>query len=66
MAEMIDIETIQDPTLRQQILAAKAKLGGAPVVGMPGMKTSPVAEEGMQAFHDQPEASNVIPFPRGH
>lgn len=38
MAEMIDLETIQDPTLRQQIMAAKAKLGGgAPVAGAPGM-----------------------------
>jgi hypothetical protein len=25
-----------------------------------------VEEEGMKAFLDQPEASNVIPFPRGH
>lgn len=54
MADMIDVETIQDPTLRQQILAAKAKLsGGAPVAGAPGMTTlpkAPTTDEGMQGF----------------
>lgn len=53
MADMIDVETIQDPTLRQQILAARAKLGGAPVAGAPGMTTlpkAPTTDEGMQGF----------------
>ena len=53
MADMIDIETIQDPTLRQQILAARAKLSGTPVAGAPGMTAlpkAPTTDEGMQGF----------------
>lgn len=52
MSDTIDIDTIQDPTLRQQILAAKAKLGGATpgAPKTPGVTPNQTADEGMMGF----------------